>query len=91
VSDKTCAGCHGETQPHGDQFAGRGCDDCHSVETFRISSFDHDRTSYPLDGAHRDVPCASCHRAEKVSGRTEPVVHYRPLETECRSCHEGER
>ncbi len=84
----TCQDCHAATSPHGDQFAGRACNACHGNESFRIETFDHETTRFPLAGAHMGVPCASCHRAEKnTSG--EAVVAYRPLGTECRDCHGG--
>ena len=84
----TCLDCHTKTSPHGDQFAGRACDACHGMDSFRIETFDHDGTRFPLGGAHSGVPCASCHRAEKTASGTDVVV-YRPLGTECRDCHGG--
>jgi hypothetical protein len=90
IARHECADCHergsGETKnPHGDQFAGRGCRDCHDTAAFKIAAFDHARTRYPLDGAHRHVPCASCHKTEMTAHG--PMVRYRPLATDCRSCH----
>jgi hypothetical protein len=80
-----CVDCHTKGDPHGDQFAGRGCADCHVTATFKIAAFDHSKTRYPLDGAHRKVPCASCHKTETTAHG--PMVRYRPLPTDCRSCH----
>lgn len=80
-----CGDCHGKDDRHGEQFAARGCTDCHTTATFRIAAFDHSKTRYALDGAHRDVACASCHRTEATPRG--PMVRYRPLGTECRSCH----
>jgi len=90
IAEHECADCHrnGSAQtknPHGDQFAQRGCLDCHVTDTFKIASFDHSKTRYPLDGAHRHVPCASCHKAETTAHG--PMVRYRPLPIDCRSCH----
>ncbi len=83
-----CADCHQKTNPHGDQFAGRSCDACHSVVSFRIEHFDHDATRFPLEGAHAQAPCAACHETETTaSGVT--MVRYRPLGTDCRDCHGG--
>jgi hypothetical protein len=80
------AGCHGD--PHGGQFAtrqrGNTCVTCHSDEHWKPVVFDHQTDSdWPLDGAHRNVPCAGCHRP---SG-TPPVVKYRPLPHACQDCH----
>lgn len=84
----TCnaSGCHRD--PHGGQFAARPrggtCTTCHSEAAWATLAFDHQRDSaYPLDGAHRKVKCASCHRPEG----TPPVVRYRPLPHRCEDCH----
>jgi hypothetical protein len=85
-----CVSCHGRDDPHGGQFAGRRCEDCHDTRSFRIARFDHDRTRYPLDGAHRDVPCASCHKQEPAAGGG-VLRRYKPLGTACRDCHANDR
>lgn len=86
IEETSCAGCHAEDEPHGGQFAGRACTDCHTTETFAIASFDHADTSYALEGAHADVDCAGCHREERTAaGRV--FVRYAPLSTDCASCH----
>jgi hypothetical protein len=90
IPEHECEDCHEQgtartKNPHGDQFAAHRCRDCHGTATFKIADFDHSKTRYPLDGAHRHVPCASCHRTEMTSHG--PMVRYRPLATDCRSCH----
>jgi len=96
IADQTCAGCHVRNKPHAGQFAGRPCADCHTDDSFEIPDFDHDQTRYPLDGAHSEVPCAGCHVSERrPAGQSAPgqefFIRYAPLETACRSCHEGIR
>ncbi|MDH5759463.1 MAG: cytochrome c3 family protein [Gemmatimonadota bacterium] len=86
VDHSSCASCHAETDPHGEQFSGRACDECHTTSSFSIRTFDHATTAYPLDGAHATVECGACHTSAIVpDGRT--VVRYRPLGMECRDCH----
>ncbi len=80
-----CGDCHAQADPHAGQFAGRSCSACHSTAAFRIAAFDHSTTRYPLDGAHRSVACAACHPQE--AGQRGATVRYRPLSTDCRSCH----
>lgn len=87
-SASTCSDCHAQTDPHGGQFVGRECDACHAMETFRVAAFDHARTRFPLEGGHRDAPCASCHVPE--ADAPDPVIRYRPLGTECIDCHRGD-
>jgi hypothetical protein len=83
---KDCATCHKQQDPHVGQFSGRACTDCHVTETFKVAAFDHSRTRYPLDGAHRQVACAKCHlTATGPDGKA--FTRYRPLETTCKACH----
>jgi hypothetical protein len=83
---RDCATCHKLQDPHAGQFTGRACTDCHVAETFRVAAFDHAKTRYPLDGAHRGVACAKCHPTVAASNGA-AVVRYRPLETTCKACH----
>jgi hypothetical protein len=87
IANQECVACHATKDPHGQQFAGRACNDCHDTRSFKIPAFDHARTRYPLDGAHRKVPCASCHPlVTGPDGRS--TRRYRPLGTTCKDCHE---
>lgn len=86
IRDRTCLGCHRGDDPHRGQFGARACTECHDTGGFSIPAFDHARTRWPLDGAHRDVACAYCHLEEKVSDGM-VTVRYRPLATDCKSCH----
>lgn len=79
---RSCATCHDKDDPHGAQFRGRGCGECHVTTTFRIAGFDHARTRLPLTGAHASVPCAACHPRA-----ADGVIRYRPIATDCASCH----
>ncbi|HEU4993223.1 MAG TPA: hypothetical protein VFT29_00305 [Gemmatimonadaceae bacterium] len=60
----TCEACH--RNPHG-AIASRDttCATCHDARAFRPSTIDvasHSRFRFALQGAHRTVPCAACHR-----------------------------
>ncbi len=83
-----CSGCHEADGPHGPQFPDRDCGDCHGTEEYRILEFNHQETRFPLDGAHTDVPCSSCHLPTD-SHRGEPMVRYRPMDLSCTACHGG--
>ena len=75
----SCADCHRD--PHAGGM-GTACARCHTTASFtefRRGSFDHDRTRYPLRGAHARVACASCHDARK-GGR-------KPRFDACGACH----
>jgi hypothetical protein len=89
AAPKMCSGCHED--PHGKQFAARpdaaDCSSCHGATRWKPAQFDHNkRTKYPLDGAHRDVPCLACHKlTREVAGKT--VVFYKPTPGQCKDCH----
>ncbi len=86
-----CADCHADA--HVGQLAGRGaqgaaCDRCHTVQGFapaRFGQAEHERTAYPLAGAHRVVACAACHPrdpglAARVPAPVRAEVERRGLE-----------
>lgn len=77
-----CMGCHVKDDKHKRAF-GVKCESCHNTRAWPLWDFDHDaRTHYRLDGAHRKVPCADCHKAPAPSGK--PAA---PVGTNCYSCH----
>jgi hypothetical protein len=75
---------------------GADCIRCHSAHTpFKATrrTFDHNRTSYVLTGAHRVVDCGKCHsggrfrelRYDQCSSCHRP--HRRTLGPSCTTCH----
>ena len=82
-----CTDCHRDS--HAGQFerskGGGACVRCHTIDRWKITSFDHDRTRFALEGAHAGVACQGCHRTEIRDGKR--VVRYRPLGTACKDCH----
>jgi Cytochrome c7 and related cytochrome c len=77
-----CSDCHRDV--HAGQFGARDCANCHTVETFRPSTFtlaDHQKTKFPLAGAHLAVPCNACHV------RAKNTMQFRFASTECSACH----
>lgn len=89
ATDQACVGCHRADDPHGGQFEERDCATCHVTEQFAIPTFDHATTRFPLDGAHDDGECVSCHLPEGAGDSR--IVRYRPLGTECTACHRSDR
>jgi hypothetical protein len=84
-----CESCHQEI--HGGQFAISGktsCVPCHSATGWRSLVFNHEvQSSFQLTGAHKGVPCSSCHKEEYFGGKK--LVRYKPLASRCESCHRG--
>ncbi|HEX4600648.1 MAG TPA: hypothetical protein VH116_04575 [Gemmatimonadales bacterium] len=80
--ERDCASCHAD--PHHGRL-GAGCTDCHVTadwKTMHRGKFDHDRTRYPLRGAHVTVACEKCH---DFSGGGK--VTRSPAFATCTDCH----
>ena len=74
-----CSDCHKDV--HNGKF-GNTCTKCHNTSSFRSidrSSFDHDKTNFPLIGLHVNVNCAKCHGNNLTS---------KPKHQKCIDCHE---
>jgi hypothetical protein len=72
-----CFDCHKASDPHKGRL-GETCDNCHAETAWRrVKPFDHDKTKFPLQGAHRTVICSACHIGER----------YKGIGTACVDCH----
>lgn len=85
VSHQTCTDCHQDG--HQGQFTVGGilrdCAGCHTAEGFAGSTFStaqHEKTLFPLTGAHLATPCFACH-VEKQQWR------FRDIGQRCADCH----
>jgi hypothetical protein len=77
-----CSACHKD--PHAGRLGPR-CAACHETAGFNVlntATFDHERTHYPLRGAHRRTACDGCH---DFSGR--PGAKRSPRFAACTDCH----
>lgn len=94
--DLSCTGCH--MDPHRGEFRDRmaakraggsaaGCEACHTTSAWKLNSFDHSNTTFPLAGAHRGVACADCHRPPNLE-TTLQNVDFRAAPKLCSGCHE---
>ncbi len=85
---RDCEGCHEDT--HAGQFRTsepvKACTSCHTTEQWKIEKFDHDKTRYPLEGAHKPLECAKCHPSEELKNGQQ-AVRYRLGYFACRDCH----
>jgi nitrate/TMAO reductase-like tetraheme cytochrome c subunit len=80
------------------EIKGKECIECHSdhhgrkfqMIRFDTVAFDHELTGYQLEGAHKEVSCAQCHRNEFITSAEVKKLKrsYLGLTTECLSCHE---
>jgi len=74
-----CAGCHEDIHLG---TLGATCTDCHQQETWQAVGqiAQHNRTRFPLIGAHATAACIRCHEGADV-GR------FTPTSAECVTCH----
>lgn len=75
---KSCNGCHEKEDVHKRRF-GTKCESCHYTGTWKSWDFEHDKTRFKLDGAHKKVECFACHK--------EPVNSHARMARACISCH----
>lgn len=87
IAHRTCLSCH---EDHHEGAMGNNCTRCHSTDGWEklkgsvANTGFHDKTAFPLSGAHRSVACELCHGPFK--GQKEPV--YKPVPHErCVDCH----
>ncbi len=83
-----CEDCHQDI--HGKQFAKGGvtaCVECHNSVKWKPSLFDHDkRTSFALQGLHKNVRCVGCHKEIRaLEGKN--ILFYKPTPRQCEACH----
>jgi len=73
----SCISCHRLQDVHADRY-GTKCDSCHDQIKWKPAHFDHDKTKYPLHGAHAKVKCDTCHSGD---------LYRDKLGSSCSSCH----
>jgi hypothetical protein len=87
-----CATCHERDDAHRGDLS-TTCESCHDAKAWAPApTFDHEKTDYPLTGAHADVKCAACHETPRLPVRRnaegERVGTFKPVPfRECSSCH----
>ncbi len=91
----TCSACHAKDDAHKGQF-GTDCGGCHKATAWLDVTFDHSKSSFPLDGQHKTVACTQCHANSVFKGtptacsacHQAPATHVGSLFTgSCTDCH----
>jgi hypothetical protein len=79
IAATQCASCHADV--HRGNLLGE-CVRCHNTSSFRDvpALAIHARTSFPLTGAHLQVPCEGCHRTDQNGA-------YTAVDRDCLACH----
>lgn len=72
-----CIDCHRKDDKHKGTL-GSECAACHTEKNWQeTAKFDHDRSTFPLRGAHTKAECKACHAS----------VRYKEAPSDCLSCH----
>ncbi len=94
--EKTCFACHEKDDEHKGRN-GEKCQDCHSVESWKKTDFDHDKdTKFVLNGQHKELVCSACHRTAAMDALKDATcidchravdVHKGEQGENCGYCH----
>jgi hypothetical protein len=85
-----CEDCH--VDAHRGQFTASGktkCERCHTERAFMPPAFgitEHQRSGFPLSGAHGAVPCVECHKKAPVGGTVVRQFRWGRPQV-CKDCH----
>jgi hypothetical protein len=71
-----CLSCHKKDDKHEGQ-QGKACEKCHNDVSWKVDSFDHARTHFPLTGRHLVAKCKDCHLTPR----------YQDAPRDCYGCH----
>jgi hypothetical protein len=72
-----CFACHAKDDTHKGGL-GKDCASCHQASGWKPATFDHNLSTFKLEGKHADVKCADCHINNVFKGTA----------TACFACHQ---
>jgi hypothetical protein len=72
-----CFSCHEPDDKHNGQL-GKDCARCHAESDWHKTSFDHNKTEFPLRDKHAPLECKKCHATPA----------FKDVKPACVSCHE---
>ena len=89
-----CIICHQDNEIHEGQL-GSDCATCHTADSWKLVTFDHNQTDYALTGAHITASCDQCHENNNYKGTATRCIachwndtaHDGKLGTDCAACH----
>ena len=82
----SCEQCHKDI--HFGQFRvgyTTTCEKCHIFDDWKPMNFDHNKTKFSLDNAHKKVPCIKCHPSTTEDGNK--FILYKIKDIKCATCH----
>jgi len=82
-SKPECYNCHKDI--HLGQFKDTTCEKCHGFSSWKPETFDHNKTSFPLEGAHSKLVCEACHKKTEINSNV--FIKYKLVNFKCATCH----
>jgi hypothetical protein len=76
AAPQDCKSCHKAQDPHLGRY-GTDCGACHTSSGWTPATFDHNLSTFKLDGKHVNVACETCHNDHIFQGTP----------TDCNACH----
>lgn len=73
-----CWSCHEKEDVHKRRL-GTACETCHNMRNWKAWDFDHNKTSFKLEGPHNKLGCYECHK--------QPMNKKLSVSSTCGSCH----
>ena len=89
-----CFSCHQKDDRHKGQF-GQDCGSCHTSKGWQGATFNHNFSTFKLEGKHAKVACEQCHVNNVFKGTPTDCFschqkndeHKGQFGTDCASCH----
>jgi hypothetical protein len=89
-----CYSCHKQDDEHNGRF-GTDCAACHQPTDWDATTFDHNKSRFPLTGRHTGLACEQCHINLQFKGlvpacaacHVDPAFHAGMFGLDCGACH----
>jgi hypothetical protein len=89
-----CLACHQKDDTHHGQF-GTDCGSCHGPAGWKPSTYNHNLSTFKLNGQHVNIACLSCHKNSIFRGTPSNCyachaandTHTGQFGTDCGTCH----
>ncbi len=97
-AEKVCSNCHSDDDAHAGKL-GKDCARCHTPQEWGKSRFDHNKTDFKLEFAHRQASCNACHLEDSYKKTPKQCVgchairdvHTNRFGEKCQQCHQTEK
>jgi hypothetical protein len=90
IKGQRCNDCHKDIHEgflNEKYYPDKTCNSCHSPEGWADVTFDHSRTTFPLEGKHKVISCQECHKSE-TNSTAEVRIPFSGLKQDCIFCHD---